>query len=139
MKRDLDCLRYRGWITTLFAGFLLTAGLVYAHTPGAITGKVVDRSGNPMSNVTVTAQEVVTGVEKHAVTDAAGRYSIESLSPARYSVRAEAANYGCIIVPEVIVDNGQRVLHDFRFTGEAAPAGCEPVPSKKCGKKTSKP
>ena len=112
--------------------------MVHAHTPGAIAGRVVDRNGNPMGGVIVTAVHAVTGVEKHSTTDALGRYHIEPLSPARYIVRAEAESYGCIIVPEVIVDNGQRVQQDFRFTGEAAPAGCEPTPSKKDGKRIPK-
>ncbi len=139
MERNLDCRRIRPLASLLFAVLLVAAALVYAHTPGAITGKVVDRNGNAMANVTVTAAEAVTGVEKHATTDASGSYRIEPLSPARYIVRAEAENCGCIIVPAVVVDDGQRVQQDFRFTGAAAPAGCESVPSKKAGKKTSKP
>jgi hypothetical protein len=138
MEHDLDCLRNRPLVPILIAILLLAAAVVHAHTPGAITGKVVDRHGNPMRSVVVTAADAVTGVGKRAVTDASGNYNIDPLSPAPYVVRAEAESYGCIIVPEVIVDEGQRIQQNFRFTGDAAPAGCEPVPSKKCGKKVPK-
>jgi hypothetical protein len=140
MEPTLDSLRSRRLVPILFAVLsLAAAAALHAHAPGAITGKVVDRRGNQMHGVVVTAAEAVTGVEKRVVTDASGRYSIEPLSPARYVVRAEAEGYGCVIVPEVIVDEGQRVQQDFRFTGDAVPAGCDPVPSKKDGKKASKP
>ena len=108
MERDLDCLRNRRLASVLCAVFLFAAAVIHAHTPGAIAGKVVDRHSNPMGGVTVTAAAAVSGAEKHSMTDASGRYSIEPLPPARYILRAEAESYGCIIVPEVIVDDGQR-------------------------------
>jgi len=136
-RRHLYSRRNRRLAAMVCAGFLCAAAA--AHTPGAIVGKVVDPNGNPIGGVTVTAEHAVSGVEKHSLTDASGRYSIEPLAPARYILRAEAASYGCIIVPEVIVDDGQRAQQDFRFTDGAAPAGCEPVPPKKAGKKAPKP
>jgi len=126
-------------LAVIISAVLLCATvLVHAHTPGAIAGKVADPEGNALGGVTVTAVHAVTGAEQHSITDASGRFSIEPLAPARYILRAEATGYGCIIVPEVIVDDGQRAQQDFRFTAGAAPAGCEPVPSKKGGKKTPK-
>jgi Carboxypeptidase regulatory-like domain len=110
---------------------LLSAVIAFAHTPGAIAGRVLDRNGNPLSNVSVTAVNAVSGIEKHATTDSSGSYVIQPLPPARYILRAEAKSYGCIIVPEVIVEDGQRAQQDFRFTGNAAPSGCEPGSSKK--------
>jgi hypothetical protein len=116
---------------TIVITVLSCAAMLLAHTPGAVGGIVLDPRGNPLAGVSVTAVNAVSGFEKHSLTDASGWYRVESLPPARYILRAEAKSYGCIIVPEVIVEDGQRVQQDFQFTGNPAPAGCEPAPAKK--------
>ena len=88
------------FVTTAHAGNVITTS--YAGTKGKIAGTVVDETGQTMPGV----QIYIESIEKGAVTDVDGKYSIINLEPGIYTVTVRYLGYATVIVKnvEVIVD-----------------------------------
>ena len=68
---------------------LLLGRPAYAQSAtGDIQGTVVDQSGAVLPGVTVTVTNTATGVQREAVTDAAGRFAAPGLQVGPYEVTA---------------------------------------------------
>ena len=85
----------------------LTVNFVLQPGPGAVTGRVVDTSGNPIAGATVffsngSPAVVVT----QATTDATGTYNIASLAAGTYNVTASATGFGSSATIPVVVAGG---------------------------------
>lgn len=76
----------------MIAALLLFAALAAPPGPARLTGVVTDPSGAliPAATITVTGPQ---GFVKVAQTDAQGRYQIDGLPPASYTVRASATGF----------------------------------------------
>ena len=78
--------------------FTLTPG------PGAVTGRVVDASGNPISGASVFfASGSPATIVATATTDATGTYNIAALTAGTYSVTATATGFGTSAPISVVV------------------------------------
>ncbi len=73
----------------LFMAFILNGSLGLAATGGSIAGLVQDASAGVMSDVTLVARNLATGVEQKTVTNTAGFYAFPILPSGHYEVRIE--------------------------------------------------
>ncbi|MPZ17850.1 MAG: hypothetical protein GEV06_08070 [Luteitalea sp.] len=78
-------------VTTLYA---------QVQTTTAIVGRVRDTTGAVLPGVTVTIVHQATGVSRERVTNDAGYYSVQSLRPGTYTIRASLPGFR----PAVITD-----------------------------------
>jgi carboxypeptidase family protein len=75
------------WIA---AFFVVWPGTLSAQQqPGRIRGRVVDESGNPAANITITVRNAATGTETTAQTDDHGDFVVAELQPGRYFVHTD--------------------------------------------------
>jgi hypothetical protein len=58
---------------------------------GVLTGRVVDSSGNPVANATVTVTSVDNGQARSATTGTDGSYRFDDLPLGNYRMKLEAA------------------------------------------------
>jgi Carboxypeptidase regulatory-like domain len=73
------------------------------------------------------------GVFWETTTNSSGYYLLGDVRPGKYTMWAEMNGHGCIVIPRVLVKDGQRARQDFHFSkGETYP-GCESVKAKKHG------
>ena len=70
---------------------------------GAITGNVTDPSGGGIPQVAMTVTNTATGVTRQGNTNQFGEYTIGSLTPGTYSVKAQHSGFQTTEVPEVTV------------------------------------
>jgi hypothetical protein len=82
---------------------------------GAIRGIVTDPSGARVQEARVTATNVATGTQLPTQTDAEGNFAFQLLTPARYSLRAEADGMAAQIRTGVIVEVGSTVELKFEL------------------------
>src|SRR5260370_5881650 len=93
--------RLWGSIVVLFA---LMSGPVLLHAQqyfGTIVGTVSDPSGATIPGATVTVTNTQTGIARQVKTDQAGDYTVGSLVPGTYSVKAEQAGFGATELQQV--------------------------------------
>jgi hypothetical protein len=76
------------WVLVLLAG----SASAQLYT-GSITGTVTDSSGALISGVQVKATDAEKGYSFTTTTDSAGRYTIRSVPPAKYTVSASASGF----------------------------------------------
>lgn len=72
---------------------LCTGAVIAQQRPGSIKGQVLDELGGAIVGVSVTATDGK-GVEKSAVSNNGGVYTISGLAPGKYTVHASAAGFG---------------------------------------------
>jgi len=114
-----------GFGTTIQTGNTVTAGAsttvnVALPSPGTISGRVTKSDGiTPISGAGITALQVTTTAGT-ATTDAAGNYSIASLSAATYTVRAAASGYNTQSQTGVTVTAGSTTTANFNLSGQSA-------------------
>jgi hypothetical protein len=81
--------RFALWIAFLISAATLARGQQNA----TIVGTITDTSGSVVPDVTVSVNNVNTGVKRTAVTNSAGYYRVENLIPGQYTVEAEAKGF----------------------------------------------
>lgn len=88
------------WLLLLLVPSLIaqTAGM------GALTGRIVDSSGNPVANATVTVTSVENGQARSATTGTDGSYRFDDLPPGSYRMKLEAAGFQTLEIPSATVD-----------------------------------
>lgn len=94
-------------ITLLGALLLLSAGGAFAQKAASVTGQVVDSLGAVVVGATVKAVNAE-GVEKQAVTNDRGEFTIAGLPAGTYTVKAEAANFAPYENPDVVLAAGEK-------------------------------
>lgn len=86
----------------------MSAPLIAARqATGALRGQVVDEAGGLIVGATVTVRDA-NGVEKSAVTDSQGNYSIGGLRPGKYTVHATAPGFAVYENADFDVAAGRR-------------------------------
>jgi outer membrane receptor protein involved in Fe transport len=102
------------------AALLVAAASAYAQsqaTTGNIEGRVLDPQGAAVPNVTVTARNQQTGLEKSAAADETGIYQIILLPPGQYTVTtAGAQGFQPTTLQNVSVTVGSRTPLDITLT-----------------------
>ena len=100
-------------VTTFW--LLLAAASQAVAQEASVTGTVVDGSKAVVPGVTVTATNVATGVPTAGVSDDAGRYRLQNLSPGTYKVQAELAGFSTVVIPAVELRVGQNATIPFEL------------------------
>ena len=106
---------------------------IAAATTGSITGQVLDERGQPLTDVVISA---VGGSTSFAVSDRAGQFTLNSLTPGPYLVRAHLEGYVAARHTIVTVRPSARTVSTFtlRRAGEtvlaagATAIGAAPLP-----------
>jgi hypothetical protein len=70
---------------------------------GVLTGRIVDSSGNPVANATVTVTSVDNGQARSATTRTDGAYRFDDLPLGSYRMKLEAAGFQAVEVPSATV------------------------------------
>jgi carboxypeptidase family protein len=102
-------------LSLLFFPFSLM-GQGTSSREGSIQGRVTDEEGLPIVRALVVLDDIMGGQSMQTATDEKGFYLLESVKPGKYSLRVEAARIGCIIIPRLVVNYGEQIRRDFRFT-----------------------
>ena len=101
------CLLRKSLVTfvTTVALILITAGTLSAQTfRGNILGTVSDANGALVPAANVTARNVATGLERTAVSDEAGNYSISELQIGKYQVTVSKTGFQTLVINDVLVE-----------------------------------
>jgi hypothetical protein len=100
------------------AACLLFVGSVHAQElqSGAIRGRVLDDSGQPLPGVSITISGPALLGKVTAVTNAEGMFRAPNLTPgADYEIRAELTGFETIIQSGIIVNLGKTISIDIRM------------------------
>jgi hypothetical protein len=97
-------------IVFVLTSFLVASHLVLAQSTGTITGRVVDSTGGAVAGSTLTATNTGRGVTRTTATNSDGLYTILSLQPGIYDVKAEMTGFN----PSV--KNGVTLITDTALT-----------------------
>ncbi len=93
---------------------------------GVLTGRVVDSSGNPVANVTVTVTSVDNGQVRSATTGTDGSYRFDNLPPGNYRMKLEAAGFQTLEIPSASVDGTKPSVVDGKLQ-VSAPTTIKPT------------
>jgi hypothetical protein len=99
-------------------GFLLSPTASAQVTTANIEGTLRDNYGNPAQDVEVVARNQETGNYRIVHSSLAGQYSIPSLNPGMYEVRAQHVNYTTVIKKDIQLIVGRTAIIDFTLTGK---------------------
>ena len=82
-------------LATVLAVLLLAATLAFSQVIGAgnMDGRMVDATGAVLPGVTVTAQNLDTGLTRTAITESSGRFTFLSLPVGPYTLTAELSGF----------------------------------------------
>ena len=97
---------------------VLASNMAYAQGVGAsgdIQGTVTDPSGARLPKATITVADAQTGLQRTAVTDAAGQFRVPNLAPASYDVSVQIPGFANAVRKGVVVSIGQTVISDFQL------------------------
>jgi hypothetical protein len=95
-----------------------TAITAYYSTPiepstSTITGKITDNQGNPITGAKVTIVE--TEEVTYTLSEPAGQYTFENLTPSSYTIKVEASGY-IIAQTSVILEADETYTQNFALT-----------------------
>lgn len=91
------------------------------ETSSVVRGSVIDQSGNPVPNATVTVINDETGLSRTTQTDASGAYRVRNLPIGYdYSISAGSSSYGEERFEGVSVNLGQTANIDFTLSAAQA-------------------
>ena len=95
---------------------------------GALTGRVIDASGNAIASAIVTATSAENGQSRSATTGTDGTYKVDLPSPGTYQVKFEAAGFKTVEIPSVTLNGTETTVVDRKLeTGE--PPNSKPTPA----------
>jgi len=117
--------------------FVALAPSLMAQTAGtgALTGKVIDVSGNAVANATVTATNVDNGQARSTTTGTAGTYKLDRLPAGNYRLRFEAAGLKTLEIPSATVAVAETAVLDGKLevgeqiNGKPTPVSQENLPN----------
>ena len=92
-QKRFICLPFLRIFISVYLLAVVAGTAALAATGGAIAGLVQDASGGVMSDVTVVALNLATGVEQKIVTNTAGFYAFPTLPSGGYELRVEHAGF----------------------------------------------
>jgi len=85
------------------------------NVTSTITGKVTDNEGNPITDAKVTIVE--TEEVTYTLSEPAGQYAFEDLTPGNYTIKVEASGY-IIAQTSVVVESAETYTQNFSLTPE---------------------
>jgi len=93
---------------------------------GVLTGRVVDSSGNPVANATVTVTSLDNGQARSATTGTDGSYRFDELLLGNYRMKLEAAGFQTLEIPSATVDGTKPLVVDEKLQ-VSAPTTIKPT------------
>src|SRR5260221_9259642 len=101
--------------TALMAGLVIfsVAPTALAQSTGAIQGTVADATGAVVPNANVSVRNEATGEERLVQTDAAGLYSVPSLTLGRYRVEVKSPGMQTVAASGIVLEVGSTVTQNF--------------------------
>ena len=93
---------------------------------GVLTGRVVDSSGNPVANATVTVTSMDNGQARSATTGTDGSYRFDELPLGNYRMKLEAAGFQTLEIPSATVDGAKPSVVDEKLQA-SAPTSSKPT------------
>ena len=94
---------------------------LHGQTQGEMTGEVTDPSGAVIPGVTITITNQGTNATRQMLTNATGVYSIPSLLPGNYTLKAEAKGFQSMVRNGIELQVQQVLRIDFHMTlGQAS-------------------
>ena len=105
MRRVPLPVRFRAAIAAALLASLVAVGAYAQLQTGNIYGRVQSKDGAALPGVTVSLNGV--GAPQTFVTDSTGRFRFLSLSPGRYSLKAELSGFGTITRNGVTINVGR--------------------------------
>ncbi len=93
---------------------------------GVLTGRVVDSSGSPVANATVTVTSVDNAQARSATTGTDGSYRFDDLPLGNYRVKLEAAGFQTLEIPSATVDGTKPSVVDEKLQ-VSAPTTIKPT------------
>jgi len=94
LKNSLARTRRRFAATAVSLLMLVLSVALHAQQPTSkLDGTLVDAQGRAVSNALVTVKNESTGVTRTIYANGSGVYSVEGLTPARYTIKATAAGF----------------------------------------------
>ena len=85
---------------------LLVSGAFAQTTTATLSGVILDPSGAAVPDTQISVKNTDTGATRSATTDGEGRYSVGSLSPGPYEVRAERTGFRTAVQRGVVLTVG---------------------------------
>jgi len=107
MKKTVQLLAATMWMG------LVCSSLFSQATQGTIQGGVFDQTGGAIAGAAVSVTDVARGVTRALMTDSAGQYVANQLTPGTYTVRAEAKGFRAVEHTGVLVEVGQNIRVDL--------------------------
>jgi tetratricopeptide (TPR) repeat protein len=115
----------------ILAFVLLIAAVASAQNNGRIDGQVMDRTGAPYANVTVTVKNPDTGFSKTLTTDKAGKFTQIGLTPGTYAITVTNEKDNVNFTQQVALTAGQDLPVTIDLKQAAAEAAANPEAQKK--------
>jgi len=103
-------------ILIIAAIILSCIGAAAQSTNASLGGTVSDSSGAVLPGVTITAENVNTGVAVTALTNEAGAYQFPSLQPGRYKLSADLPGFQTIVYNDVALQVAGQVKQNFTLS-----------------------
>jgi hypothetical protein len=101
----------------LVVSVLLIAPRTHAQTvTGTIVGTVLDAQGAVIPNATITARNRETGLERTAMSESAGEFTVASVTPGPYDVTVSAPGFRQEVRSGITMTVGATVRLDFKLT-----------------------
>ncbi len=99
----------------LLGCFLIAPGLLRAQVSAAISGRVEDATGSPVSGVSVTVKSVETGATRSVTTDADGNFRLLSLPIGQQELKAEKPGFKAISRTGINLAVGQEAVLNLQL------------------------
>ena len=102
-------------IGTILAAILCTTvwsateSAAQSITSGELNGRVVDTSGQPISQARVVATSVTSGWERVVLTPRSGEFEFTQVPPGEYELLVEIIGYGPVRVTDIPIRPGQDI------------------------------
>src|ERR1700690_197383 len=82
---------------------------------GGLRGSLVDASGNPLANATVTATSTDSGQTRSITTGVDGAYKFGGLPPGKYKLKFEAAGLRTLEIPSTTISGSETTVLDEKL------------------------
>ena len=102
-------------MTVFVFALLILPGVAFGQANATLQGQVTDSSGGGVPGAQVSAQQRGTGLERTALTDRSGLYSVASLPPGVYVIKATAPGFSSKIVDDLLLEAGRTLVRDFQL------------------------
>ena len=103
-------------VATLAAAFFTCACAFAQTTTARLSGTVTDSTGAVVGRATVTAHNVKTGEDRAVTAADSGAYTIVSLRPSEYTLRATAKGFGTTELTHIELQVGQEFVWTPKLT-----------------------